>query len=32
MKLWPWGNKKEDASGSISTELIMGKFKGMVTV
>jgi hypothetical protein len=29
---WPFGGKKEDESGEVSTEQVVGKFKGIVTV
>lgn len=29
---WPFGNTKTDESGAVSTEQVVGRFKGIVTV
>jgi hypothetical protein len=29
---WPFGGHREDESGAVSTEQVVGKFKGIVTV
>lgn len=30
--LWPFSKKKEDASGEVSTEQVVGKFKGLLVI
>ena len=31
-KWWPFSDNKTDESGQVSTEQVMGRFKGIVTV